>query len=211
MLLRHRRPGFAGNLVSQRHKDQGALLAGLALNRADGREAAQALAQADRLVEGEAAAGPHSSRQVDRRQELAACLGTVGAKLGLGRHRQEIEPVPGGRNRVARPDGRFGQIEHRRQCPHRCRAGDVCGGPAAANPGGVIAGVCVGNSRFHDGWPLRMVRLGASAPERNAGRVDQTAVEAQPGLAVAGEQQRGVEIHPIGILGQQHGRGDGEG
>jgi hypothetical protein len=55
----------------------------------DRRGARHRIADAQRLVEGELAAGPHPSRQSDRGQEAAAPGMAVGPDLRLPRQRQE--------------------------------------------------------------------------------------------------------------------------
>ena len=48
------------------------------------------------------------------------------------------------------------------------------------------------------------VRRGCSAPQLRLGRMHERAVVAQPGCAIAGQQQRPVEVDPVGALREQH-------
>ena len=58
--------------------------------------------------------------------------------------------------------------------------------------------------------PAKTAHTLLTAPEPiGLGRVDQRALVAQRGVAVAGEQQRAVEIDPVGALREQHRRRHG--
>ncbi len=78
-----------------------------------------AFVNAQRLVEDEAAAGPHAARQRHRGQEAASRGMTILAQDRLPSGGQEVEPVPEGRERIAGLWRRVVTVECRRQCGHR--------------------------------------------------------------------------------------------
>src|SRR5207253_4788071 len=64
-------------------------------------------------MELDAIARKHASRQRHRRKKAAAAGVAVWAKFGLASHRQKIEPMPQGRQRVARPREAITAVERR--------------------------------------------------------------------------------------------------
>jgi hypothetical protein len=73
------------------------------------------------VVEPQAPARPHASRQRNRRQEPAAAGVPVGSDFAGGRHRIEVDPVPKRRKLAARQGFAFAAVERGRQ--RRCRCG----------------------------------------------------------------------------------------
>ena len=94
VLFNQRRAVVAGNLVLHQNEAQRAIAAVFDRYVLYGGRAGDRLVDTQRLVEGKAAAGPHSTRQRHRRQEAASRRVAVGPQNGLPGRRKEVEPVP---------------------------------------------------------------------------------------------------------------------
>jgi hypothetical protein len=119
MLLREQQQAVAGDLVAHGDEHQRAGLAFASAHVGDGRGAGQHVADPDRCVELEAAAGPHPPRQAHRRQEAAAARMAVGADLVRRRLRREVDPVPERRQGIAALEAGGVAVERRRQGERR--------------------------------------------------------------------------------------------
>ena len=121
-------PSVLLDLVFDGDEHQGAARAMLLRDVADRAGAARRLADDQRMAEMQPRAREHPARQFDRRQETAALRVSVLADPRGRRPRQEIEPVPQGRQRVARSEPALAVIEggehglHRRRRQHLVEA-----------------------------------------------------------------------------------------
>jgi len=82
----------------------------------------------------EAAPGPHSSRQIDRRQKSTAPWMAVRPEFRLPFRRQEIQPVPQRRHRIAGTRRRIVAVESGRQRLQRPRSYPIMPRLGAADP-----------------------------------------------------------------------------
>ena len=103
-------------------------------DRDDFRNPARRLAELERLVEDQPAAGPHAARQLRGRQEAAAPGVTVGGKPATRRRLEEIQPMPQGRQGVAFARRRIVAPQGSHEPRHGPGRDDVLGGFAAAQP-----------------------------------------------------------------------------
>lgn len=116
MFFGNRESVVAVVLVLHRHEGERAAASGFGTDIEDARHLGGGIADAQRLVEPQAAAGPHAARQRHRRQEAAAAGMAIGTDLGLPVQRQEIEPVPERCNGIAANGRRVIVVERRREC-----------------------------------------------------------------------------------------------
>jgi hypothetical protein len=115
---------MAAQFVAHAHEHQPATAPCLVANVIDGRGALQLVADAQRRVTLQFAAGPHASRQRHRRHEAAAPRVAIGVDLRLAVQRQEVQPMPQRRQRRAFGEAAAGMVE---RCRQRQRGAELCG------------------------------------------------------------------------------------
>jgi hypothetical protein len=99
------------DFVADEDEDQVTGASFFLFNVDDARIAGYRFADAEGVVELEAAAGPHAARKRNGGQKTAAFGVAVGTQFGLARMGQEIQPVPQGRERVTWLWGRVVAVE----------------------------------------------------------------------------------------------------
>src|SRR3954453_405011 len=125
MLLHESYAGAVCDLVPDEHEDKRPSAALLEADVCDGGCAPHRFTDPDRMVKGEATAGPHPTRQRHRRQEAAALSMAVRSNLRLLMQWKKVKPMPQWRQYGARARLRLVAIEGRWEGSNRNRRNEV--------------------------------------------------------------------------------------
>ena len=159
----------AAHLVPHRDEDERTRPSLLGNDVLDGRRPDDVVTDAQRAAEVEPTTGPHPARQRNRREEPTALGMPVGPEFGLPVHRQEVEPVPEGRQRGAGRDGLDRVVQRRVQRGDRGRCHDVGRRLRAPDPRRQVDLVASPVRRHGRLPPRRVVRL--TTPSLSTDRV----------------------------------------